>query len=81
MLISECLFDVLSFPKTNTKIWQISALEYKSDEINKIKALFHKVEKILKDSLDSIPSLSPSVKIQKWAGKFYLIPSSKLSRT
>ena len=40
-----------------------------------------KVEKILKDSLDSIPSLSPSVKIQKWAGKFYLIPSSKLSRT
>ena len=43
MLISECLFDVLSFPKTNTKIWQISALEYKSDEINKIKALSYSV--------------------------------------
>ena len=29
-----------------------------------------KVEKILKGSLDSIPSPSPSVKIQIWAGKF-----------
>ena len=29
-----------------------------------------KVEKILKGSLDSIPSPSSSVKIQIWAGKF-----------
>ena len=31
-----------------------------------------KVEKILKDSLDLIPSPSPSEKIQIWAGKFAL---------
>ena len=29
-----------------------------------------RVEKILKGSLDSIPSPSPSVKIQIWVGKF-----------
>ena len=28
-LISECLFDVLNFPKNQQKNWQISALEYK----------------------------------------------------
>ena len=26
-LISECLFDILDFPKKQRKIWQISALE------------------------------------------------------
>ena len=55
-----------------------------------------KLEKILKGSLDSIPSPSPSVKIQIMGGKvclsckgktllgdvnnFFVIPSSKLSR-
>ena len=34
------------------------------------KCLFCKVEKILKGSLDSIPSPSPLVKIQKILGKF-----------
>ena len=28
-LISECLFDILNFPKKQQKIWQISALESK----------------------------------------------------
>ena len=28
-LISECLFDVLNFPKNQRKIWQISTLEYR----------------------------------------------------
>ena len=32
--------------------------------------IFHKVEKILKGSLDSIPSPSPSVNIQIMGGKF-----------
>ena len=35
-----------------------------------LKCLFCKVEKILKGSLDSIPSPSPLVKIQKILGKF-----------
>ena len=34
--------------------------------------LFVEVEKILEDSLDSIPSPSPSVKIQIIGGKVYL---------
>ena len=33
---------------------------------------FRKVEKIFEDSLDSIPSPSPSVKIQIIGGKVYL---------
>ena len=37
-LISECLFDVLNFPKKQRKIWQISALEFKKWSNNKIKA-------------------------------------------
>ena len=36
-----------------------------------------KVEKILEDSLDSIPSFSPSVKIQIIGGKFYLMQYGK----
>ena len=36
-LISECLFDILNFPKNQRKIWKISALEYKkrSNQLNK----------------------------------------------
>ena len=37
-LISECLFDVLNFPKKQPKIWQISALESKKWSNHKIKA-------------------------------------------
>ena len=37
-LISECLFDVLFFPKNQRKIWQISALESKKCSNHKIKA-------------------------------------------
>ena len=29
LLISECLFDFLNFPKNQWKIWQISSLESK----------------------------------------------------
>ena len=32
-LISECLFDVLNFPKNQQKIWQISAQNLKSGQI------------------------------------------------
>ena len=38
-LISESLFCVIDFPKTQWKIWQISALDSKSGQINKVKAL------------------------------------------
>ena len=34
-LISECLFDVLNFPKNQRKIWQISAQNLKSGQIIK----------------------------------------------
>ena len=36
-LISECLFDILNFPKHQWKFWQISTLEYKkwSNQQNK----------------------------------------------
>ena len=37
-LISECLFDVLNFPKNQRKIWQISALESKKWSNHKITA-------------------------------------------
>ena len=37
-LISECLFDVLNFPKKQQKIRQIFALESKKRSIHKIKA-------------------------------------------
>ena len=37
-----------------------------------IVSIYSKVEKILKDSLDSIPSPSPSVKIQVMGGKVCL---------
>ena len=37
-LISECLFDMLNFPKNQRKIWQISALESKKWSNHKIKA-------------------------------------------
>ena len=40
-LISECLFDVLNFPKNQRKIWQISALEYKKWSNHKIKAHYN----------------------------------------
>ena len=44
LLISECLFDVSNFPKENQrKIWQISALEYKSGQINKKNAPFYNI--------------------------------------
>ena len=39
-----------------------------------------KVENILKGSLDSIPSPSPSLKIQIMGGKVCIITTSKLSR-
>ena len=39
---------------------------------NGVNSLFDKVEKILKGSLDSIPSPSPSVKIQIMGGKVCL---------
>ena len=37
-LISDRLFDILSFPKNQRKTWQISALEYKklSNDQNKV---------------------------------------------
>ena len=40
-LISECLFDVLNFPKKQQKIWQISALESKKWSNDKIKAHYN----------------------------------------
>ena len=40
-LISECLFDVLDFPKNQRKIWQISALESKKWSNHKIKAHYN----------------------------------------
>ena len=40
-LISECLFDVLNFPKNQRKIWQISALESKKWSNHKIKAHYN----------------------------------------
>ena len=40
-LISECLFDVLNFPKKQRKIWQISALESKKWSNHKIKAHYN----------------------------------------
>ena len=39
--ISECLFDVLNFPKNQRKIWQISALESKKWSNHKIKAHYN----------------------------------------
>ena len=42
------------------------------DEANDINDTSGKVEKILKGSLDSIPSPSPLVKIQIMGGKVYL---------
>ena len=38
-LISECIFDFLNFPKHQRKIWQISAPESKTGQINKVKTL------------------------------------------
>ena len=40
-LISECLLDVLNFPKKQQKNWQISALEYKKWLNHKIKAHYN----------------------------------------
>ena len=40
--------------------------------LNHYKSIYHKVEKILKGSLDSTPSPSPSVKIQIMGGKVCL---------
>ena len=40
-VISECLFDVLNFPKTQRKILQISALEYKKWSNHKTKAHYN----------------------------------------
>ena len=40
-IISECLFDVLDFPKNQRKIWQISALVSKKWSNHKIKAHYN----------------------------------------
>jgi hypothetical protein len=45
-LISECLFDILNFPKNQQKIWQISALEYKKWSNHKIKAHYNDFDTI-----------------------------------
>ena len=39
-LISECIFGVLNFPKTQRKIWQISALETKKGSNQQSKGNF-----------------------------------------
>ena len=39
-LISECLFDVLNFPKDQRKFWKISALECKKSSNQKNKGDF-----------------------------------------
>ena len=41
MLISECLFDVLNFPKKQRKNWQISAQESNKWSNHKIKAHYN----------------------------------------
>ena len=56
---------------TSTKVLKVQILEPQSP------ALYSKVEKILKGSLDSIPSPSPSMKIQIMGGKFCLRCESK----
>ena len=48
----------------------MSCIKRGSDELSRKKS--GKVEKILKGSLDSIPSPSPSVKIQIMGGKVWL---------
>ena len=55
-------------------VFQFSVREYKSIDIDlkSTLSLHIKVEKIYEDSLDSIPSPSPSVKIQIIGGKVYL---------
>ena len=49
--ISECLFDVINFPKDQQKIWQISALEHTkadyNDLINDIIKIMCKLYQIL----------------------------------
>ena len=40
-LISECLFDILTFPKKQREIWQISALEFKKLSNHKITAHYN----------------------------------------
>jgi len=40
-LISECLFDILNFPRNQRGIWQISALGYQKWSNHKIKAHYN----------------------------------------
>ena len=47
-LISECLFDVLNFPKNQQKIWQISALVCKRyNEFNTINSPYNYIKIII----------------------------------
>ena len=72
-----CLISLENITNLTKIIWKI--LHNEEETCHEIQILV-KVEKFLTGSLDSIPSPSPSVKIQIMGGKVCLIALSKLSR-
>ena len=64
--------ESVSKQSTQLKLKLNSSLQLKLDTLASIKHFFVKVENILKGSLDSIPSPSPSMKIQIMSWKVCL---------
>ena len=73
VFLGEVIFEVKIFKKKDLKYLFFGSVPLRSmGQICKCQPFFYysKVEKILKGSLDSIPSPSPLVKIQIMGGKF-----------